>query len=75
MKTTGVKSPALCGGLLMATVSLGVACFAQSQAQGQRPMGPTQVSASEPGFEAAQSEESNPALSVRNSNREADNDR
>jgi nicotinamide mononucleotide (NMN) deamidase PncC len=75
MKITAVKSPALCSGLPMATVSLGMTCFAQPQGQEQQPVGTAQVSASEPGSEAAQSEESNPALSVGNSHREAETDR
>jgi hypothetical protein len=72
MKTTAVKSPALCSGLLMAIVSLGGTCLAQSQGQEQQPMSATQVSASESGPEAAQTVESNQALSVGNSQREAD---
>jgi hypothetical protein len=75
MKTTAVKNPAHCSGSLMATVSLTVTCFAQSQGQEPQPMGTTQISASEPGSEAAQSGESNPVLSVGNSQREADIDR
>src|SRR6267142_3997907 len=69
MKTTAVKSPALCSGLLTATVSVRVACLAQSQEQ--EPLGMTHVSASEPGSEVARSGESNPALSVGNSQRRA----
>jgi hypothetical protein len=72
MKTAAVKSPALCSGLLMAIVSLGVTCLAQSQGQERQPMGTTHVAASEPGSAAAQSGESNPALSVGNSRRAAD---
>ncbi len=71
MKTTAIKSLALCSGLLMAIVSLGGTCFAQSQEQEQQPMSTTQVSASESGPEAAQTVESNPALSVGNSQRQA----
>ncbi len=69
MKTTAVKSPAFCGGLLTATVSLGVTCLAQSQGQELQPMGMTHVSASEVGSEVAGSGESNPTLSVGNSQR------
>jgi hypothetical protein len=72
MKATAVKSPVLCSGLLMAMVSLGVACLAQSQGPEQQPMGTMQASASEPGSEAAQSGESKPALRAGNSQREAD---
>src|SRR5882762_6532164 len=57
MKTTAVKSPALCSGLLTATVSLGVTCLAQSQGQELQPMGMTHVSASEVGSEVAGSGE------------------
>jgi membrane-associated phospholipid phosphatase len=72
MKRTVARSPALCSGLLMAMALLVGTCFAQSQGQEQQPMGTTRVSASEPGFEAAQSGESKPAFSARNSQGEVD---
>jgi hypothetical protein len=59
MKTTAVKSPAHCIGLLMATVSLDMTCFGQSQGREQQSRGTTQVSPGVPGSEAAQSEERN----------------
>src|ERR1019366_1971998 len=71
MKTTAVKRLALCSGLLMGMASLDVECFAQSQGQEQQQMDTTRASASEPGSEAAQSGESEPALSAGNSQGEA----
>jgi hypothetical protein len=72
MKTTAVKSLALCSGLLMAMALLGVECFAQSQGQDQQPVSTTQASPGEPGPEAAPSGDSKPVLSVGNSKAEAD---
>ncbi len=72
MNTTTAKSPALCSGLLLAMVSLGMTCFAQSPGPEQQPTGMTQVPASEARSDAAPSEESNAVLSPAGSQGEAD---
>jgi len=72
MKTTAVKGPALCSGLLVMIVSLRATCLAQSQRQEQPPIGAALAPASEPGTEAARSAESAPALSAGNLHKEAD---
>ena len=72
MKTTAVRGPALCSGLLITILSLGQTCFAQSEGQAQQALGAALVSASEPGPESAPSAESTPALSAGNLQKEGD---
>jgi PAP2 superfamily len=72
MKTIAGKSPAFRSGSLMTILLLGATCFAQSEGQELQPMGATLASASGPGSEAVQSEESTPALSAWKSQKKAD---
>jgi hypothetical protein len=71
MKTSAVKGPALCLGLLAMIMSLGATCLAQSQGQ-QQPIGAALEPASERGSEAAHAAESAPALTAGNLQKEAD---
>jgi membrane-associated phospholipid phosphatase len=57
----------ICSGLLMAIISIGTTCFAQSQGQELRSGGATPASANEPGSEAVQPSESTSAWSAGNS--------
>jgi Capsule assembly protein Wzi/PAP2 superfamily len=72
MKKTSVKTSAICSGLLMAMVSLGATCLAQSQAQEHQPMIVTPASSSAAGPEAAQSVELIPDFGAGNSQKDAD---
>ena len=72
MNKTARKGPAFCGGLLMAMVSLGAACLAQSQGQEQLPAGAALASAAETGTAARQAVESMPAWSAGKSQKEGD---
>src|SRR5580704_8773123 len=71
MKTTAIKGPVICGGLLLITVSLGADCFAQTSEQ-QQPTGAAFGRQSSPDSEPSVQPDSATAGNLRDSQRGAD---
>jgi len=72
MRTTAAKRAALCGALLVAIVSLGATCFAQTEGPERQPLGAAATPASGAETGAAQSGERAPNGSAADSQKEGD---